>query len=262
MTTKPIKLGIISALYEEQHGLIDAMQNRQSKTRGMRAYTSGMLWGVNAVCVLSRIGKVAAAATAATLIEHFGVTHLIFTGVAGGAAKGVCVGDIVIGEQLVQHDMDSSPLFPRFEIPLTGVSLFAADKSLSSHLLQAAQRFFSEDFAQAIHAEHCITFNLTAPALHHGLIASGDQFIAHSNKMDQIRQDLPATLAVEMEGAAVAQVCFEFGIPFAIMRTISDSANESSPVDFVKFIETVAAHYAFHIIRHTCQSLSQTEMQS
>lgn len=255
MIAKPIKLGIISALHEEQHGLIDAMQERQLSTRGMRHYTSGKLWGLAVVCVLSRIGKVAAAATTATLIEHFGVTHLLFTGVAGGAAKGVCVGDIVVAEQLVQHDMDSSPLFPRFEIPQTGVSLFAADNLLSKHLLQSATQFLEEDFAKMIRTEDCKTFNLFAPTLHHGLIASGDQFITNSDKMDLIRQDLPTTLAVEMEGAAVAQVCYEFDLPFAVVRTISDSANETSPVDFGRFIETVAAHYAFHIVRRTCLSL-------
>jgi adenosylhomocysteine nucleosidase len=256
MTKESIRLGIISALHEEQRGLIDAMQERQVKTRGMREYASGKLWGLDTVCVLSRIGKVAAAATAATLIEHFGVTHLLFTGVAGGAGEGVCVGDIVVGEELVQHDMDSSPLFPRFEIPLTGVSLFAADSMLSSYLVHAASGFLKEDFAKVIHAKDCAKFNLTMPRVHHGLIASGDQFIAHSGKMDLIRQDLPATLAVEMEGAAVAQVCFEFGVPFAVVRTISDSANETSPVDFGSFIQTVAAHYAFHIVRRTCQSLN------
>ncbi len=253
--TKPIKLGIISALHEEQRGLIDAMQNHQCKTRGRREYTSGSLWGIAAVCVLSRIGKVAAAATAATLIEHFGVTHLLFTGVAGGAREGVCVGDIVIAEQLVQHDMDSSPLFPRYEIPLTGVSLFAADKMLSNYLLQSAEVFLQNDFAQVIRAEDCDSFKLHSPAVHYGLIASGDQFIAHSHKMNLIRQDLPATLAVEMEGAAVAQVCFEFDVPFAVVRTISDSANETSAVDFGRFIENIAAHYAFHIVRRTCLSL-------
>lgn len=256
MIAKPIKLGIISALHEEQHGLIDAMQNCQRKSRGMREYTSGKLWGVDAVCVLSRIGKVAAAATVATLIEHFGVTHLLFTGVAGGAGEGVCVGDIVVAEQLVQHDMDSSPLFPRFEIPLTGVSLFSADKLLSNYLLQSATGFFQNDFAQVIRPDDCASFKLHAPTVHHGLIASGDQFIAHNDKMNLIRQELPLTLAVEMEGAAVAQVCYEFGVPFAVVRTISDSANETSPVDFGRFIETVAAHYAFHIVRRTCLCLT------
>ena len=161
----------------------------------------------------------------------------------------------MVGQQLVQHDMDSSPLFPRFEIPLTGVSFFAADPLLSKHVIQAASDFLKEDFAKTIHTDDCATFNLKTPTIHHGLIASGDQFIAHSEKMDLIRQDLPATLAVEMEGAAVAQVCFEFDVPFAVVRTISDSANEASPVDFESFIQTVAAHYAFHIVRRTCQSL-------
>ena len=76
------------------------------------------------------------------------------------------------------------------------------------------------------------------PLVHEGLIASGDQFISTSLELNQINDNLPDVLAVEMEGAAVAQVCFEFGIPFAIVRTISDNANEDSPVDFVQIHHT------------------------
>jgi adenosylhomocysteine nucleosidase len=81
----------------------------------MREYTAGKLWEIDAVCVLSRIGKVAAAMTAATLVEKFGVTHIIFTGVAGSGDKNVNVGDIVVADSLIQHDFDASPLFPRLK---------------------------------------------------------------------------------------------------------------------------------------------------
>jgi adenosylhomocysteine nucleosidase len=118
---KKIRLGIISTLAEEQAGLILIMQLANTVTRGMRDYVTGKLWAIDCVCVLSRIGKVAAAATVGTIIERFDVTHIIFTGVAGSAAQHVNVGDIVIAQYLIQHDMDTSPLAPRFEVPpLTG----------------------------------------------------------------------------------------------------------------------------------------------
>ena len=113
-----MRLGIISALHEEQQGLVEAMERPYKLTHGMREYFVGQLWEIDAVCVLSRIGKVAAAMTATTLVEKFGVTHILFTGVAGAGAPSIRVGDIVVAESLAQHDMDASPLFPRF---LSGV---------------------------------------------------------------------------------------------------------------------------------------------
>src|SRR3954469_12327356 len=101
------RIGIISALQEEQHGLVEAMEGTATLSHGMRSYTTGKLWGVDAVCVLSRIGKVAAAMTATMLIERFGVTHIVFTGVAGAGDPGIRVGDIVIADTLVQYDMDA-----------------------------------------------------------------------------------------------------------------------------------------------------------
>lgn len=249
MSTHPIRIGVISALREEQAGLIDIMQDPITTTRGMRDYVSGRLWGIECVCVLSRIGKVAAAATTATLIEKFGVSHVIFTGVAGAADSRLHVGDIVVARQLVQHDMNAEPLFPRYEVPLTGLSHFYSDQILSKQLLNAAQEFIRIDFHSTIADHDKQQFRLLQPRIHEGLIASGDEFIAGGEQLKKITDKLQDVLAVEMEGAAVAQVCFEFGIPFAIVRTISDSANEDSPVDFVQFLEKVAAFYAYCIVK-------------
>ena len=99
------RIGIISALREEQQGLVEAMEGTATLSYGNRDYTTGLLWGVDAVCVLSRIGKVAAAMTATVLVEKFGVTHIVFTGVAGAGDACVQVGDIVVAESLVQYDM-------------------------------------------------------------------------------------------------------------------------------------------------------------
>ncbi|OGB23823.1 MAG: 5'-methylthioadenosine/S-adenosylhomocysteine nucleosidase [Burkholderiales bacterium RIFCSPLOWO2_02_FULL_57_36] len=254
MTSKAIRLGIISAVQEEQAGLIESMQDTQTLTRGMRHYISGRLWDTDCICVLSRMGKVAAAATAAMLIERFDVSHIIFTGVAGSADPDICVGDLVIATHLVQHDMDASPLFPRFEIPLTGLSRFSTDAALSARLAVAGRDFLSQDFQAAIDSVDREKFRHVQPRLHHGLIASGDEFVSSRARLLQLKQGLPDLLAVEMEGAAVAQVCHEFGIPFAIIRTISDDADESSAVDFMRFIEKVAARYAFHVVRRFCHA--------
>jgi adenosylhomocysteine nucleosidase len=253
MTNLPFKLGLISALAQEQTGLIEHMHEPRTITRGMRDYAFGTLWDVDCVCVLSRIGKVAAAATAATLIERFKVTHILFTGVAGSANDQVQIGDIVIADGLMQHDMDASPLFPRFEIPLTGLSCFASDQWLNTQVMQAINAFLEHDFLTLISAADRARFTLHQPRVHRGLIASGDEFIDSQIKLGELKQVLPDLLAVEMEGAAVAQVCYEFGVPFTVIRTISDGANEDAPINFMQFIERIAARYAFGIIERLCR---------
>jgi adenosylhomocysteine nucleosidase len=255
MERKPYRLGIISALQEEQAGLITQMRDATVFTRGKRDYVHGNLWGIDCICVLSRLGKVASAATAAMLIERFDVSHLLFTGVAGSADSEVRVGDIVIASELVQHDMDTRPLFPRFEIPLTGLSRFPSDAESNRYLLEAATNFLDQDLLTEISEESRADFNLTQPRIHQGLIASGDEFIASALRLQELKMDFPDLLAVEMEGAAVAQVCHEFGIPFSVIRTISDNANEDSAVDFLSFIRHVASVYAFHTIRRLCALL-------
>lgn len=247
------RLGIISALHEEQEGLVQAMEGAATVLHGMRDYSIGQLWGIDAVCVLSRIGKVAAAMTATMLVEKFGVTHILFTGVAGSGDASVQVGDIVIAESLVQHDMDASPLFPRYQVPLTGIAHFPSDARLSDQLAAAALDFVARDFVDAIGMDIRRDFGLGKPTVHRGLIASGDQFVSSRVHIERLSNSHPGLLAVEMEGAAVAQVCFELGIPFAVIRTISDNANEDAATDFMRFVKSVAAQYAFHIVRRFCQ---------
>jgi adenosylhomocysteine nucleosidase len=247
-----MRLGIISALAEEQHGLVEAMESPYKLIHGMREYSLGRLWEIDAVCVLSRIGKVAAAMTATTLVEKFGVTHIVFTGVAGAGDKNINVGDIVIAESLVQHDMDASPLFPRFEVPLTGQSHFVADHQLGQRLAAAAHDFLETEFKKAINETERAAFRLAQPRVHRGLVASGDQFMNDKNRLAGLNQELAGLLAVEMEGAAVAQACYELGVPFGVIRTISDNANENAATDFMRFVKSVAAQYAFHVVRRYC----------
>ncbi|MGJ9418570.1 5'-methylthioadenosine/adenosylhomocysteine nucleosidase [Massilia sp. CMS3.1] len=248
-----MRLGIISALSEEQQGLVEAMQSPYKLIHGQRTYWVGQLWEIDAVCVLSRIGKVAAAVTTTTLVEKFGVTHILFTGVAGSGDRSIKVGDIVVAESLVQHDMDASPLFPRFEVPLTGMTHFPADHHLGTRLLDAAYAFLENDFSDAIDPLEKAAFGLRQPRIHRGLIASGDQFVNDREHINGLNAALPGLVAVEMEGAAVAQVCHELNVPCAVIRTISDNANENAATDFLRFVKSVAAQYAFHIVRRFCQ---------
>ncbi|WP_040787533.1 5'-methylthioadenosine/adenosylhomocysteine nucleosidase [Massilia niastensis] len=256
-----MRLGIISALQEEQAGLVEAMRGPSRLIHGKREYFAGHLWEIDAVCVLSRIGKVAAAMTATTLVEKFGVTHILFTGVAGAGDKSVRVGDIVVAESFVQHDMDASPLFPRFEVPLTGLTHFQPDQQMAVRLSGAAHDFLELDLLEAISETERREFRLEQPRVHRGLVASGDQFVNDRERLNAMNDALPGLVAVEMEGAAVAQVCFELGVPFAVLRTISDNANENAAPDFMRFVKSVAAQYAFHITRRMCRDLKDAPLQ-
>ena len=251
-----MRLGIISALHEEQHGLVEAMEGAATALHGGRVYTLGKLWGIDAVCVLSRIGKVAGAVTATLLVEKFAVTHILFTGVAGAGDRTIAVGDIVVADVLVQHDMDASPLFPRFEVPLTGLSRFPSDHGMGMQLLAAAHGFLETEFLDVIAPQQRAVFRLQQPRVHRGLIASGDQFMNDASAIAALNAALPGLVAVEMEGAAVAQVCYELGIPCGVIRTISDNANEDAATDFLAFVTDVAAKYALHIVRRYCQGLA------
>ena len=132
---------ILSALPEEQSGLLAALQQPQRSTHAGRAFWRGTLHGQPVVLALSGMGKVAAATTATALIERFGAARIVFTGVAGGVGEGVQVGDVVVAHDYVQHDMDVSPLFERWLGPgYPGVGL-ACDAELSAQLAGHGQRY-------------------------------------------------------------------------------------------------------------------------
>jgi adenosylhomocysteine nucleosidase len=243
-------IGILAALREEAAHLLDEFEAGGRRTCvALRDYTAGTIHGQDCVIVLARVGKVAAATTATALIERFGVDRLIFTGVAGGVAPGLRIGDVVIADALIQHDLDARPFFHRHEIPLLGVSRCAADAALTDALEAAARAFLDGPMRQCVSPEARTRFSLDRPRVHRGLIASGDQFIGSAAGVQALRQALPDALAVEMEGAAVAQVCHEYGIPFAIMRTISDTADDQAHQDFPAFLSEVASHYAHGILQ-------------
>lgn len=266
------RIAIMSAMAEENTSLVELMYKQADSAcdnsatgvnpntavdvieSGMRRYHCGKLFGHDVVVVFSHWGKVAAASTTSFLINSLNVSEIIFTGVAGAIDPALRVGDIVVGDKLYQHDMDASPIIERHEIPLLGTKSLPSCNTRRPQLVAAAERFISNSFDQLIPEETRKQFNLEEISIRVGSIASGDQFISDSATLNDIRKRLPDTLCVEMEGAAVAQVCAEHQIPFSIVRTISDAANEAAPVDFPKFIESVAQCYSLAIVENLLDS--------
>jgi adenosylhomocysteine nucleosidase len=240
-------VAIVSAMHDELRALLPALHNARSVRLGSRVFHHGQIHGHPVVLVLSGIGKVAAATTAALLIHEFKTSTLVFTGVAGGLHHDVKVGDVVVAHQLLQHDMDASPLFPRYEVPLTGRSHFEADPALAEALSGAARRCLDRA-ASLVGAGALRAFGVDRAVLHQGLVVSGDQFVSSQAHSTELRTLLPEALAVEMEGAAVAQVCADFGARFAVLRVISDRADDSAHIDFPRFVAEVASTYTHAII--------------
>ena len=231
------RLAIVGAMHEEIAALRPCLVDARIERRAGRDFHLGRLDGHDVILVRSGIGKVSAAITTAVLLDAFDASALLFTGVAGGLGDGVRVGDIVLADALLQHDMNAEPVFPRWEVPLTGRARFDADAAWTGRLAQACRLLA----ATGTHAD--------AANLHQGLILSGDRFVATRAESDQLRALLPDALAVEMEGAAVAQVCHDFARPFAVVRTISDRADEAAHGDFQRFVDEVAAPYSRDIVR-------------
>ena len=224
------------------------LQHARCVQHAGRTFWCGTLLDQPVVLALSRIGKVAAATTAAALIERFAVRAVVFTGVAGGVGDGVEIGDLVLGTHFVQHDMDASPLFARYEVPLSGRTLFGADAQWTQSLRKACEA-----------ARAGVQYLGRGVQVHQGLIASGDQFVHTAPALAGLMQGLLAQghqpLAVEMECAAVAQTCADYGVPFAAMRTISDRADASAPTDFLAFVESIASRYARDCLSQLLRSL-------
>lgn len=244
-------IGIMGAMPEEVDGVIALLENPKAVTIGMRTYTSGTINSISTVVVFSRWGKVAASATVATLIHVFGITELVFTGVAGALDLTLKIGDIVIAKRLIQHDMDARPLMERFEIPLLDTTWFECHQDQLNHAKNAIAPLLDNKALHSIIDERTLSkFGINSPRLQIGDVASGDQFFASEDRKRALHNVLPTILCVEMEGAAVAQVCYEHGIPFTIIRTISDSAGDDSHIDFRAFIQNISSHYSVSIIGH------------
>ena len=237
------RIALVSAMHEELAAVLARMPDEQKVVVAGREFWVGHWHGHEVVAVLSRIGKVAAATTATLLVERFGVSRMVFTGVAGGLSAQAHVGDVVLATELLQHDMDASPLFPRHEVPLTGMTRYPTDPLLTEALRRAVPLAL-QDVVAHLPRSDWLGLDLTQAQVHQGLVISGDRFVATTGESAALQRELPDALAVEMECAAMAQVCHDYGVPLAAVRTISDRADDAAHVDFPKFIQTIASRYS------------------
>ena len=249
-------IGILAALHDEIASLLQDMGPDVVTHRiGQRNYHVGVWHGRPCVVVLARIGKVAAAATTVTLIREFGVSAVVFTGLAGAVGSDVKVGDVVVAQSLLQHDLDARPLFPQYEVPLLGRSYFHADVSLSGLLAASAREYLAHDMPHEVSPALRDALGMQHPKVHCGTVISGDCFVNSPVQLAALQAALPDALCVEMEGAAVAQVCHEYEVPCAIVRTISDRADGTACVDFNRFLSEVASAYSAGILRRFIHAL-------
>jgi len=231
---------ILGAFDEEVVMLQQRLTGRFAQKAGGMEFASGRLSGRKVVIARTGIGKVNAAMTTTLLLEHFKPTEVIFTGIAGGINPELDPGDIVIAEKTAQHDLGiltNTGIENRGEInPFTqkrNPVFFEADKRLLSLARQAAKRVELETITQAARK----------PKIIEGTVVTGDVFVSSAEKCAELAERLGAD-AVEMEGAAVAQICFQKTIPCIIIRSISDKADLKAMEDLEKFYETAAENSA------------------
>ena len=217
-------IGIIGAMKIEVEALKCAMTDKKTECISGIEFVSGTLCGKEVVVAQCGIGKVFAAMAAQTMILRFGVDTLINTGVAGTLTDALGVTDVAVSTACVQHDMDTSPLGDPVGL-ISGINVveLPADKKLTEAVVSSAAE---------------LGINCSA-----GVIASGDQFISSPEKKRYITENFSA-VACEMEGAAIAQVCYVNRTPYVVIRAISDSADGSANMDYGEFVKLAAANSA------------------
>jgi len=211
-----MKFGIIAAMEEELKTLLLTLEDKKEVVVLGKTYYEGRIGQHEVVLVQSGIGKVMSAMSVAILAETFGVDAIINTGSAGAVSEGLAIGDVVIADRLVYHDVDVTAFGYAYG-QMAGQELYyQADQTLMASLQKVLNQ-------QGIHN-------------HVGLIATGDSFIAGQEKVDTIKHHFPEVLAVEMEGAAVAQAAQAAGKPFLVIRAMSDTAQGDANISFEAFI--------------------------
>ncbi len=222
--------GIIGAMHIEVETIKSLMENKISETISGVEYVRGSLHGKEIVIAACGIGKVAAAMCTQTMILKYSPECIINTGVGGSLSTKLAIGDIAVAESLVQHDMDTSPLGDPIGL-ISGINIvnIPADKKVVETLFEGVETLENIKGVK-------------------GIIASGDQFIASEEKKKFIIENFDA-IVCEMEGASIAQVCFTNGVPFGVVRAVSDCADGSSHMDYGEFLPIAAANAA-KLIEH------------
>lgn len=241
------RIGIIAAMESELRDLASSLAHERTEKIAGREIHYGNLEGQPVALLLCGCGKVNAALSATLLAGHSRVSRFLVTGLSGGLAKGLKVGDIIIGNSFIQHDMDARPLFPQHEIPFESCSLIEAEPDLCELLTQAAQEMLLLKNIPSLELAKVVQ----------GLVATGDQFVSSNDGRDAILKGLPTALCVDMESAAIAQVCRAADIPLGVMRVISDSADGSAHIDFAHFVEHSASKACAETVRHALRALAR-----
>ena len=232
-----MKLGIIGAMRVEVEALVEKLENPVSRTVAWSTYYEGKLEGLDVVVVQCGVGKVNAAMCAQTLCNLFDVTHIVNTGVAGSLKAELDIGDLVVSRDAMYHDFEVTALDYEYgKVPGMDVVAFPADEKLMTLAFAAAE---------SVNPGHTKI----------GRVASGDQFICRKEQKEQIISNTGAS-CTEMEGAAIAHTAYRNGVPFVILRAISDKADDSAEMDYPTF-EAIAAQRCAAVTTALAKSLAE-----
>jgi len=224
-----MKIGIIGAMEPEVAHLVESMENSTSTTIAGIEFVAGQLAGKDVIVTRSGIGKVTASIATTLLIEKYSPDAIINTGSAGGFADELTIGDIVISSEVRHHDVDLTA----FGYEIGQMAQLPAAFIADAKLVTAAEKAVA-----SLGKVNAIT----------GLICTGDSFICDPIRTQTMLKHFPTMAACEMEGAAIAQVCHQFSVPFVVIRSLSDNANNDSPVDFDEYIVKAGHHSALMVL--------------
>ncbi|HSO58651.1 MAG TPA: 5'-methylthioadenosine/S-adenosylhomocysteine nucleosidase [Paenisporosarcina sp.] len=225
-----MKIAVIGAMEQEVEALRLAIENPQTTVIANSEYTVGTYAGHDVVLLKSGIGKVNAAMSTAILLHHFKPEAVINTGSAGGFDSLLEVGAIVISDEVRHHDVDVTAFgYEMGQVPQLPAA-FMSDTKLRKLAEEAVEELGQHQYAS-------------------GLIATGDSFMGDPARVESVRTHFPHMKAVEMEAAAVAQVCHQFDVPFVVIRALSDIAGKESSISFDEFLPTAAEHSTQIVLR-------------
>ena len=218
-----MKIAVIGAMEEEVELLRAMLENATTETIANSEYTQGTYKDKDVILLKSGIGKVNAAMSTTILLEKYQPDVVINTGSAGGYDENLDVGAIVISDEVRHHDVDATIFgYEMGQVPQMPVG-FKAD----ARLMEVAEQAVAEV------GEHQSAT---------GLITTGDSFMNDPVRVETVRNYFPTMKAVEMEAAAVAQVCYQFATPFVVIRALSDIAGKQSDISFDEFLPIAAKH--------------------
>lgn len=250
------RLGILSAMEEETLALEHQLEAPQTVLRGRWTFHEGRLAGCPVVLGRSGWGKVAAAAHTQSMIDRFGVDRLLFIGVAGGLSPYIRRGDIVVATGVAQHDIDARPFFPQGEIPLIGLREIASAQDMCENAYRACTEIIQQ-VGLYFDPTELAELGVEKLTVHRGLALTGDQVIFDSMKKTELLALFPAALSVDMESAAVGQVCHTQGVPFAVVRIISDTADEQGEDNFLDFVKRFVNRFTRPIVQDFAWALTR-----